>query len=96
MDSIRQQKISKLVQKEMSEILLFEGKHLCSKALVSVTNAKISPDLTIAKIYLSIFGVENKNEILKLFKTSENEIRYLMGKRLKNQIVLCYGYKAWP
>lgn len=70
----------------MSEILLFEGKHLCSKALVSVTNAKISPDLTIAKIYLSIFGVENKNEILKLFKTSENEIRYLMGKRLKNQI----------
>lgn len=86
MDSIRQQKISKVLQKEISELLQKEGKHFCAKALVTVTSTRITPDLSIAKVYLSIFGVQDKNSILENFKTSESEVRYLMGKRIKNQL----------
>lgn len=86
MDSIRQQKIAKVLQKEISELLQKEGKHFCGKALVTVTNTRITPDLSIAKVYLSIFGVDDKNSIIENFKNSESELRFLMGKRIRNQL----------
>jgi len=64
MDSIRQQKIGRFIQKEISELLQNELKHYCKKSLVTVTNVSVTSDLSIAKIHLSVFGVENKQEIV--------------------------------
>jgi ribosome-binding factor A len=86
MDSIRQQKISKLLQRELSDLLLKEIKHLCGKALVTVTMARITADLGIAKFYLSVFATEDKNSIVKEFTLNSSEVRYLLGKRLRNQL----------
>ena len=63
MDSTRQNKISRLIQKDLADIFQKEGK-MFSGVLISVTNVRISPDLSIARVYLSIFPSEKGSEIL--------------------------------
>lgn len=86
MESIRQQKVAGLLKEEMSKLLLKELKHLCGKALVTITFVRITPDLSIARINMSIFGVEDKNAILKNFIDNTSEIRFLLGKKIRHQL----------
>ncbi|OFX73203.1 MAG: ribosome-binding factor A [Bacteroidetes bacterium GWE2_29_8] len=89
MYSIRQNKISRLVQKEISEIILFDTKNnaLGRSVIVTVTSVKVSQDLSIAKIYLSIFSTNNtKEEILKLIKQKSSEYRNLLGIKVRHQL----------
>jgi len=86
METIRQKKISILLQQEISDILLKEVNHLCSKALVTATMVRITPDLSLARIHLSVFGVEKKDEIVNSFNKAKTEIRFLLGKRVRNQL----------
>jgi len=86
MDSIRQQKISKVLQAEMSSLLIKELKHLCGKALVTVTFIRVTPDLGIARINLSIFAVEDKQAILQNFTDNVSEIRFHLGKKIRHQV----------
>ncbi len=86
MDSIRQQKIAKMLQTEISELIQKEVKHLCEKALVTVTMVRTTADLGIARVYLSIFATDNKESILKKFTENVSEIRFLLGKRIRHQI----------
>ena len=64
MENTRQQKISRLLQKELGEIFLLYAKDI-KGTLISVTNVRISPDLSIARIYLSIFPSKDAETILK-------------------------------
>lgn len=86
MDSIRQQKIARLIQKEFSLLLQKELKHLCNNALVTVTFVRVSADLQIAKIYLSIYNTANKDSVLQEFKANTSEARYMLGQRLRFQL----------
>ena len=60
MATIRQEKIASLLQQELSFIFQKETKVLCLGSMVSVTNVKVSPDLSVARVYLSIFAAEDK------------------------------------
>lgn len=86
MDSIRQQKIGKMIQTEMADILIKDFRHLCGKALVTVTHVRITPDLGISRVYLSIFAAEDKNTTLNQFIDHIPEIRYALGKRIRHQV----------
>jgi ribosome-binding factor A len=86
MDSIRQQKIGKMIQTEMADMLLKDFRHLCGKSLVTVTHSRVTPDLGIARIYLSIFATEDKNAVLNHFVNHISEIRYTLGKRIRHQV----------
>jgi len=85
-ESIRQQKVSKLIQKEISEMLLKEIKHLCGTALVTNTVVRVTADLSVAKIYLSVFGTKDKESIINNFSKRTSEIRHLLGKRIRYQV----------
>ncbi|MBQ0030138.1 MAG: 30S ribosome-binding factor RbfA [Paludibacteraceae bacterium] len=85
MESTRQNKIARLVQKELSEIFLkitqtFHG------TLVSVTSVKVSSDLSIARVRLSIFPVAKTEETMALIKNSAKGIRFELGKRVGSQL----------
>lgn len=85
MDSNRQQKINRLIQKELGELFLLETKKMPG-TLISVTNVRVSPDLSIAHAYLSVFPSEKGAELVKNINENVKSVRFNLGKRLKNQL----------
>ena len=85
MDSTRQQKYNRLFQKEIGELFQREGYNFFGKAFVTVTNVRVSPDLGIAKIYLSIFGAPDANAVIAQIERKNKEIRKLFGAQIRHQ-----------
>lgn len=86
MDSTRQNKIARLIQKDLAEIMQKEGKDMFSGILVSVTKVRVSPDLSIARAYLSIFPSEKGAATLKEIKSHQSRIRGLLGSKVGKQL----------
>lgn len=84
MDTRRQLKYAKLIQKELSDIFQHDKKSLLGSAFVTITNVEVSPDLGLAKIYLSFMLVEDKNLLLETIKTNAKVFRQALGIRIKN------------
>ena len=85
MDSTRQLKFSKLIQKELSEIFIQEGKNYYGNQFVTITGVTITSDLSIARVRVSIFKAPKPAEIIKALKIHSNEIRKSLGNRIRNQ-----------
>ncbi len=86
MESVRQQKVSRLLQKELSELFQEEGLLFSGGAMITITNVRVSSDLSIARIYLSIFGVKEKKEIIDNLKKHTRDIRFKLGQRVRQQL----------
>ena len=85
MDSTRQNKISRLIQKELSDILLKLAKE-SRGIMVSVSIVRVSPDLGIAKAYLSVFPSEKANEVVNHLNENVKAIRFDLGNRVRHQL----------
>ena len=85
MESTRQKKVSAMIQREMSIILQRKSSEFLNK-LISVTVVRITPDLSTAKIYLSIFPEDKDGETFNLINENTNVLRFELGNRIKNQI----------
>ena len=85
MQETRQNKIARLLQKELSVIFQEQTRSLHG-VMVSVTRTKSSPDLGICTAYLSIFPSERGEEILKNIERSNQQIRYALGQRVRYQL----------
>ena len=87
MESQRQKKISSLIQKDASNIIqrFFRDKTR-SNLIVSVTKVIISPDLSISKIYLSVFPSSNFSKVLDILNKNKSEIRKKLSSLLKHQL----------
>lgn len=86
MESTRQKKVSKLLQKELAEILRKKTSVLAPGRMITVTTVRISPDLGLAKIYLSIFPSDNNEQVLTNITHSTSSIRNELGKLVRNQL----------
>jgi len=86
MDSTRQNKFSKLILKEMADIFSREGKNYYGNAFVTVTEVKVTPDLSQARIYLSMFKEKNPKALLETIRIHTREIRGVLGNRIRNQV----------
>ena len=82
MEGKRQAKISRMLQKELSEIFRRQTAAM-GGVMVSVSSVKVSPDLGIAKAYLSIFPSERAEEILSNIKAQSKTVRYELDGRVK-------------
>ena len=85
METTRQNRISRLIQKELSEIFLLQTKSM-NGVLVSVSAVRISPDMSIARVYLSVFPSERSQEIVKNINDNMKSIRYELGTRVRHQL----------
>ena len=86
MDSRRQLKIASLIKEAFTEILSREGKSIYGKAFVTVTNVTVTSDLTLTRFYLSIFGVENPEEVIYSFREHKAEIKKHLGEKLRHHL----------
>ncbi|MDA8714726.1 30S ribosome-binding factor RbfA [Flavobacteriales bacterium] len=86
MASIRQEKIAGVIQKELSQILRKEARTICMGAMVSVTVVRMSPDMGVAKSYLSIFGSASKDEVFNNIVAHTKTVRHALSQITKNQL----------
>ena len=85
METNRQNKIASLLQMELSDIFLLQTKSMPG-VLISVSAVRISPDLSVARAYLSIFPSEKAEEIIKNVNDNMKSIRYELGTRVRHQL----------
>lgn len=85
MESKRQQKFAGVIQKDLAEIFQREGMGFLPNTLVTITKVRITPDLAIARVFLSFFNNANTALALNTVKAHAGEIRYKLGARIKNQ-----------
>ena len=86
MDSTRQQKVARLIQKDLAEIFRSRARQFGTGVIISVTVVRITPDMGLAKIYLSIFPSEKGSETLELIEKASVSLRYDLGKLLGKQL----------
>jgi len=86
MESTRQKKVARQIQKDVSEILLSKTFSISPNSLISVSKVRISPDLSYAKVFLSVFPLKDKNFFFQTLKIHSSEIRNALGKRVRHQL----------
>lgn len=85
MQETRQNRIARLLQKELS--LIFQSQtRMMHGVMVSVTRCRVSPDLSICTAYLSVFPSERAGEIVGNISKNEKTVRYELGTRVRNQL----------
>lgn len=85
METTRQNKIARLIQKELSEIFMLQTKAM-KGVLVTVSVCRISPDMSICRVYLSVFPSARAEEIIKNINENAKAIRFELGKRVRYQL----------
>jgi ribosome-binding factor A len=86
MESVRQQKVNKLIQKELAEIFRSNAKTMFNGAFITVTVVRVSPDLGSAKVYVSIMATKDKDAIFKLIESQNYLIRKKLGSVVGKQL----------
>lgn len=85
MQETRQNKIARLLQKELS--LIFQSQtRMMHGTLVSVTHCRVSPDMSVCTAYLSVFPSEKAHEIIDNVNANTKTVRYELGTRIRNQV----------
>lgn len=86
MESTRQKKIARLLERDFSEIFQRMGKNNFPGALLSVTKVRATPDLGIARVYISIFPLKGKDELLQYVRDNSAAIRNELAQRVRHQL----------
>ena len=84
--SIRQDKIANVIKKELGIYFQKHAISICKGAMVSVTTVRMSPDLSIAKIYISIFGAKDNEESFENIENNSKAIRHYLSQVVRNQL----------
>jgi ribosome-binding factor A len=86
MDSKRQSQINEMIKRNIGPIFQAEGPYIYGDAFVSVTSVQVTPDLSQAKIYLSIFNTNDKEAVLKRVVNHTHILKQGLAARIKNHI----------
>lgn len=82
----RQLKVARELQRDLAEIIRAKGMAMFGGAMVTVSEVRVSPDLSIAKVYVSIFPSAKQVEALKVLEDNKKAIRGELGHKVANQL----------
>lgn len=86
MESKRQQKFARLILKDMSEIFQKEGKNFWGSSFITITQVRMTPDLGVARIFLSVLVETERDKVLHLLKENKSAIRNFLAQKVRHQI----------
>lgn len=86
MESTRQLKFASLIKRELGDLLFKEGANYYGSGLVSITNLMVSPDLGYVKVYLSVMGVADRENIPNKLNVNKRDVRHRLGKKIRHQV----------
>lgn len=84
--STRQQKYAKLIQKELSEIFQRDKRGILDNAFITIADVRVSSDLGIAKVYISMMLAKDKQKTLEKINLRKKEIRKALGDKIGKQV----------
>ena len=84
--SERTEKVSKLLQRELAEIFQIACREFYKGVMITVTSVRISVDLSVAKIYLSVFPGKDTDNLLSDINGNKKYFRHKLAQRIKNQV----------
>lgn len=85
MKPTREEKISRMLQKEFGDIFLIYAKKM-QGVIISVSDVNVSPDFSLARVYLSIFPNEKAQDVFSLINIDQKSLRFELGKRIKDSL----------
>ena len=83
--TVRQQKFGRLIQKELSDIFQRDQRGFLNKAFVTIVEVRMSPDLSLARVYISMLLAKDKKAMIETLDLHKSEIRKALGDRIRNQ-----------
>jgi ribosome-binding factor A len=83
--TVRQQKFARLIQKELSDIFQRDKRGILDNAFITIAEVRISPDLSVAKVYISMMLAKDKHAIIDKIDLHKKEIRKALGDKIRNQ-----------
>jgi ribosome-binding factor A len=83
--TVRQQKFGRLIQKELSDIFQRDQRGLLGNTFITIVEVRMSPDLSLAKVYISMMLAKDKKAVLAKLDQHKKEIRKALGDRIRNQ-----------
>ena len=86
MEGTRLTKIGRQIQKDLGEIFQRQSQSIFQGRMITVTAVRVSPDLGLAKVYVSIFPTDGRDDILTLIKQHTKTIRHELAQRVRNQM----------
>lgn len=86
MESKRQQKFGRQIQKDLSEIFQKDFREIFGKGMVTITDVKVSPDLSIARCYLSFLLVDKPQEVVNELNEKQKAIRNVLAGKIRHQV----------
>lgn len=81
-ESTRQKKVARVIQKELGDIFQKNARGIAGNAFVTITEVSITPDLSLARVYVSIMLADNKPEIVEKINQKKSEIRGKLGNKI--------------
>src|SRR5688572_28213592 len=82
----RQQKFSRLIQKELSDIFQQDRKGLLGNTFITIADVKVSPDLSVAKVFISMMLAKEKEKTFEKLKLHKRDIRKALGDKIGKQV----------
>ncbi|MDX1408944.1 MAG: 30S ribosome-binding factor RbfA [Saprospiraceae bacterium] len=86
MGSFRQQQVAEMVRRHFSQVLQQEGRYLFDDALVTVTSVKMTSDLGLAKIYLSVYNTDDKQSLVLMMEEEKPRLRQALATRIRKHV----------
>lgn len=85
-ESTRQQKVARLIQRELATYFQQQTNSLFNGRMVTVTVVRISPDLSVARVYFSVFPSSAAKEVLEIINQNNKNIRFHLGQVIRHQV----------
>ena len=85
-ESKRQQQVGSLIKRHFSTVIMNEGPNIMPGIMLTVTDVKMSSDLGLAKIYISVFGTEKKLEVIEALESNNSLLRQKLAARIKRHV----------
>ena len=86
METTRQKKVARLLQKELADIFIKKGQELAHGKLVTVTEVRVSPDFSFAKVFISVFPSTDHQEVIDKINEHSARIRFELGSKIRSQL----------
>ena len=84
---LRQDKFAKQIQRDLAELMTLHRNEWLGGTFVTMSNVLVSPDLSYVKVYLSLFNIQNRKDVLNHLNTVvDREIRHEIARRIKNNV----------